>query len=110
MVGESSFSPGNCWKKGRFIPKYANVANAYGAALAEISGTIDQVVSLNDRENILETLQAQALQATLSCEGLMQKRIYIIIPYHDVPNQMARVIVMAAGHRLNFLSFNCRKK
>ena len=83
-----------------FIPEHANVANAYGAALAEISGVVDQVVSLNNRETALEGLQEQAIQAAVQ-RGADPKNVRVvdlqIIPYHYVPNQMARVIVMAAG-------------
>jgi N-methylhydantoinase A/oxoprolinase/acetone carboxylase beta subunit len=82
------------------IPPHANVANAYGAALAEISGTVDTVVSLNARDAILDQLQDEAKQKAIQ-KGANEKNVDIvdlqIIPYHYVPNQMARVVVTASG-------------
>lgn len=82
------------------IPPFAHVANAYGAALAEISATIDTIVSLENRELVLEQLQAQAIQAAIQ-KGADFKKVTIadlvIIPYNYVPNKMARVIVRASG-------------
>jgi len=57
---------------------------------------------LNDRSRVLEDLQEQALLAAIQ-QGADAKKVKIvdlqIIPYHYVPNQMARVIVMAAGEQ-----------
>lgn len=86
---------------GRFIiPPYAHVANAYGAALAEISTTVDTVVSLDNRQQMLEKLQEQAIQSTIE-RGADFKTVKVvdinIIPYHYMPNRLARVIVRASG-------------
>lgn len=86
---------------GRFIiPPYAHVANAYGAALSEISSTIDTVVSLEDRQKVLEQLQEQAIQSAIQ-RGADFKTVKVvdvnIIPYHYMPNRLARVIVRASG-------------
>lgn len=86
---------------GRFIiPSYAHVANAYGAALAEISATVDTVVSLDDRQQVLDQLQEQAIQSTIE-RGADFKSVKIvdvnIIPYHYMPNKLARVIIRASG-------------
>lgn len=85
------------------IPNYANVANAYGAALAEISGVVDRVVSLQQRETVLQELQEEAKLAARK-RGADASTLQIvdlqIIPYHYVPNQMARVVVTAAGKTL----------
>lgn len=82
------------------FPEHAGVANAYGAALAEISGMIDTVVSLEQRSAVLEKLQAEAQESAIS-NGADPSRVKIvnleIIPYHYVPNSMARVVVTAAG-------------
>lgn len=82
------------------VPQFANVANAYGAALAEISGVVDRVVSLNDRDAVLAQLREEARQVAIQ-RGAEAKRTQIvdvqIIPYHYVPNQMARVMVTAVG-------------
>ncbi len=87
------------------VPEHANVANAYGAALSEISHVIDQVVSLNQRDTILQRMQEEALQGAVRC-GANPKNVKIvdmqIIPYHYVPNQMARVIITAAGKQMPF--------
>lgn len=98
--GGSSLLPKNLLDDRFIIPPYAHVANAYGAALAEISATVDTIVSLENRENVLEQLQAQAIQAAIQ-KGADYKMVKIadleIIPYHYVPNRMARVIVRASG-------------
>lgn len=82
------------------IPTYANVANAYGASLAEISATIDTVVSLEERQKVLDDLQQQAIQSAIQ-KGADYKTVKIgdiqILPYHYVPNRMARVIIRASG-------------
>jgi len=85
------------------IPPHAHVANAYGAALAEISGTIDAVVSLTQRDMILNKLQEEALQLAIA-QGADKNTTRIvnqqIVPFHYVPNNMARVIITAAGKRI----------
>ncbi|BBI16713.1 hydantoinase/oxoprolinase family protein [Neochlamydia sp. S13] len=88
---------------GRFIiPPYAHYANAFGAALATISATIDTVVSLEHRQETLEELQQQAIQAAIQ-KGADFKTVSIvdieILPYHYIPNRMARVIVKASGNQ-----------
>jgi len=88
---------------GRFLtPKHANVANAYGAALAEISATLDTVVSLIDRQATLEKLQEVVIRCAIQ-KGADSKDVGIvdmqIIPYHYVPNSMARVILTASGQQ-----------
>ncbi|WP_395462598.1 hydantoinase/oxoprolinase family protein [Wolbachia endosymbiont (group A) of Nomada rufipes] len=55
MLLASPFLP-----KYAFIPEYAEVANAYGAAFAEVSVTKDTVVSLTDRENVLKNIRNEA--------------------------------------------------
>lgn len=84
------------------MPDNYSVANAYGAALAEVSATVDTVVSLNSRESTLEKLKEQALSEAIA-RGAVEKRTRIVdlqvIPYHYVPNQLARVVVTASGMR-----------
>lgn len=84
------------------LPEYAGVANAYGAALAEISGCIDTVVSLTNREKTLEKLKEEALGIAIS-KGANPKTVRIvdveIIPYHYIPGHLGRVVVTAAGER-----------
>ena len=98
--GGSSLLPKDMLDERFIIPKNANVANAYGAALAEISATVDIVVSLEDRQKVLEDLQQQAIQLAIQ-KGANFKSVKVvdidILPYHYVPNHMARVIVRASG-------------
>lgn len=84
------------------IPPHADVANAYGAALAEISATIDTVVSLNEREKTFEELMQKAIAMAVEkgADGAKAKIVdKQIIPYHYVSNNLARVIVIASGPR-----------
>lgn len=82
------------------IPDSASVANAYGAALAEISGTIDTVVCLKDREEVLAKLQDTAKRIAVE-KGASLERVRIIeqhiTPYHYLPKPLARVRITAAG-------------
>lgn len=100
--GGSSLLPENLLDSRFIIPKHADVANAYGAALAEISATVDTVTSLEDRQSVLEKLQQQAIQAAIQ-KGADFKTVKVIdieiIPYHYIPNKMARVIIRASGNQ-----------
>lgn len=84
------------------IPPFFNVANAYGAALSEISGIVDTIVSLQNREEVLSRLYEQAKQKAID-KGAKRETLRLvdqqIIPYSYVPNQMARVIVRYCGKR-----------
>ena len=82
------------------IPHHSGVANALGAALAEISYTVDRVVSLEEREKALATVSEEALmQASLRGADKSSLRIIDlqVLPYHYVPNKIGRVIATAAG-------------
>lgn len=84
------------------LPKHFSVANAYGAALAEITATVDTVVSLESREKILEELKDQAFSKAVDKGANWDStRIvdFFVIPYHYLPNQLARVVVTASGSR-----------
>ncbi|WP_068471454.1 ROK family protein [Candidatus Protochlamydia phocaeensis] len=87
--------PDNC-----FLPSYFDVANAYGATLSEIAATIDTVVSLSQREATLESLKSQAVRQAIE-QGADPDKVRLIdqhiLPYPYLPNQMARVIIRAAG-------------
>lgn len=84
------------------MPAYYNVANAYGAALAQISGTVDTVVSLQKRQELLDELCSQAKKKAVE-HGADEKSLRLvdqqIVPYSYVPNQMARVLVRYSGKR-----------
>lgn len=84
------------------IPEFADVANAYGAALAEISGSIDTVVCLENRESIIESLIRQATEQAIArgaAPSLTRVVEQEIIPYHYMPVKMARVKITVAGQR-----------
>jgi N-methylhydantoinase A/oxoprolinase/acetone carboxylase beta subunit len=82
------------------VPQYFQVANAYGAALAQVAMKTDVVVSLDQREAVMADIKAQAKQGAIA-RGACPKRVDIvdlqIIPYHYMPGNKARVIAVAAG-------------
>ncbi|NGX63137.1 MAG: Acetophenone carboxylase gamma subunit [Candidatus Anoxychlamydiales bacterium] len=84
------------------IPECFEVANAYGAALAEVSGNEDNIVSLKQRQKTLNEIIARAKNNAIK-KGAVKDSIRIsdiqIIPYHYIPNSIARVIVTVAGQR-----------
>ena len=82
-------------------PNHYAVANAYGAALAEISATLDQVFYLDrNREQTLKTCEEEAKRRTVSA-GADPQTVRIIdkqlLPFYYMPNQMTRVLMTAAG-------------
>lgn len=88
--------------EGWAVPPHYDVANAYGAALSEVSGVIDTVVSLTDREKVLSKICDNAKEKALAngaCEGSLRLVDQQIIPYAYIPNQMARVVVRYSGRR-----------
>ena len=78
------------------------VANAYGAALAEFSATVDTTLSLRNRETTLDQLKVKAMELAVK-KGADKEDVRIVdvrvIPYHYIPNQLARVIVTVSGKR-----------
>jgi N-methylhydantoinase A/oxoprolinase/acetone carboxylase beta subunit len=91
--GGSALIPPNMQPSRYYVPPHAHVANAYGAALGEISATIDTIVSLEKREQVLEELKARVLEKAGASSRLVDMQI---IPYHYMPGNKARVILMAA--------------
>lgn len=98
--GGAALLPSSLLHRRYVVPPHASVANAYGAALSGISGSVDTVVSLTDQARSLGELKEKAMDAALQ-KGAALETIQIadvqIIPYHYVPNNMARVIVTAHG-------------
>lgn len=84
------------------IPANAGVANAYGAALAEISGSVDTVVCLEQREATLSQLQDEAMAKAIAL-GAQKDTLRMveleIVPYHYLPQNLARVKITVAGKR-----------
>ena len=98
--GGASLLPAHCFSERFHLPKFASVANAYGAALAEVSATIETVVSLDKREAVLEELKRNAIDAAVS-KGASASTCRVvdlsILPYHYMPGNRARVRITAAG-------------
>jgi N-methylhydantoinase A/oxoprolinase/acetone carboxylase beta subunit len=88
------------WLTHFVIPQDFGVANAYGAALSEISGSIDKVVSLEKRDHVLEELRRAAIEKAV-INGADPNKVRLIdqsiIPYHYIPGQMARITLRASG-------------
>jgi N-methylhydantoinase A/oxoprolinase/acetone carboxylase beta subunit len=90
-------------KKGYVTPRHADVANAFGAALAEISASTDATVDLSCREETLNALyektkqKAIAFGADPSTIKMIDKEI---IPYSYIFNNTARVMIRVSGKRI----------
>ena len=85
-----------------WMPAEAAVANAYGAGLAEISSVIDVVVSLKEREKVLDQLKEEAkMQAIAKGANPHQVRIagISILPFAYTHDALAKVVIIASGPR-----------
>ncbi len=87
-----------------WMPAEAAVANAYGAGLAEVSSLVDVVVSLKEREKILEQLKEQA-KAQAIAKGADPNQVRIaavsILPFAYTSEALAKVVMTASGPRIN---------
>lgn len=96
--GSALFSPTFALKE--MPTEFFDVANAYGAALAEIAGSVDTIVSLSARDQVLSGLHEQARQRALD-KGADPKNLRLIdqqvIPYPYAASPMARVIIRWSG-------------
>lgn len=86
---------------GKFvIPSHAHVANAFGAALAEVSSELDRVVSLEDREETLQSLKEEVLQQVVDKGGSPSHARIVdmqIFPYSYIKGNKARVVLTASS-------------
>ncbi|MCD6046946.1 MAG: hypothetical protein K0S08_593 [Gammaproteobacteria bacterium] len=87
-----------------YRPHFYQVANAYGAALAEVACTVDVVQPLmHDKESTLQALEQQAMAKAIA-QGVDPKTVRIIekrlLPFFYMPNQMTRIIITAAGRKI----------
>lgn len=100
--GGAALLPPELLSERYLIPINAPVANALGAALSRIAGSVDTIVSLTDQSRALAEVKQQAIEAAIA-KGAAPETIAVsdvqIIPYHYVPNNMARVIFTAHGKR-----------
>ncbi|KAJ7098707.1 hypothetical protein B0H15DRAFT_821919 [Mycena belliarum] len=82
-------------------PEYSGVANAVGAAIARVSGTIDTMVSTAERtiHVVLEEIQKMAIDKAVE-NGAVRESVNIaeidVIPLQYIANK-SRVIVKAIG-------------
>ena len=88
------------FQEGMILPENAGFANAYGAAMAGVSHTIDQVVSLLERDFVLDSLKKAAIAKAIE-NGANPKHTQIshieISPYAYSKDALARVIISASG-------------
>lgn len=85
------------------MPELGGIANAFGAALAEVSASVNVVVSLDNREKTLNELKEQALRK--ACEkGADPAKVRIAqlsaYPLTYASGNLAKVSVLASGPRL----------
>lgn len=80
------------------VPEHYEVANAYGAALAEESATVDRVLSLEQRDRTLDLLREELVQR-LQARGCSSITIDIVevTPYTYLPGNLARYYLSARG-------------
>ncbi len=81
-------------------PPYADVANAFGAACASVSGLVDETILLEQRDAAIAVLCEKATERAV--EGGADPRTITIsditvLPYAYVAKPMARVRICAAG-------------
>lgn len=85
-----------------WMPHEFAVANAYGAGLAEVSSIVDKVVTLKERESMLNELKTQAIQQTI-VKGGNEKQVRIasisILPFAYTREALAKVVITASGPR-----------
>lgn len=83
-------------------PEHASVANAIGAAIAQVGGEVDRVFSLDavPRDKALEQAKAEAIQRVLK-EGAIPDTVEIVdveeIPLSYLPGNATRIRVKAVG-------------
>lgn len=84
-------------------PSHYQVANAYGAAMAEVSGSIDVTRHLSkNRQEIIQELENQAMAeairqgAKAGTTRIIEKRL---LPFFYMPHELTRIIITAAGEK-----------
>jgi len=84
------------------LPEYASVANAIGAAIAQVSGEVEKVISFNDidRETSIENAKMEACENAIHA-GAAKSTVEIIeveeIPITYLPGNPTRLRVKAVG-------------
>lgn len=82
------------------IPELAPIANALGAALAKVSGTVDTVVAIQDREKTLADLTTQAKMHAIKA-GASPATLQVVelqlLPYNYTTNNLTRIKITVTG-------------
>jgi hypothetical protein len=84
------------------IPKQAGVANAIGAAIAQVSGEVDRVFSYEKlgRERALEDARAEAVRGAVAA-GAAADTVNVVdveeLPLQYLPGGAVRIRVKAVG-------------
>jgi N-methylhydantoinase A/oxoprolinase/acetone carboxylase beta subunit len=83
-------------------PDYSSVANAVGAAIAQVSGEVERVVTLNEanRNTVLDDARQEAKDKAISA-GATDESVEIIeveqVPISYLPGNPTRLRVKAVG-------------
>jgi N-methylhydantoinase A/oxoprolinase/acetone carboxylase beta subunit len=83
-------------------PEFSSVANAVGAAIAQVSGEVERVVTLNEtnRRTVLDDARQEAKDKTISA-GATAASVEIIeveqVPISYLPGNPTRLRVKAVG-------------
>jgi N-methylhydantoinase A/oxoprolinase/acetone carboxylase beta subunit len=98
--GGALLFPRDWLSENTLIPASCGVANAYGAALAEVSATLEITFALSEKEKAMEALHEKGKKEVERLGGnALQARLVDmqVVPYHYMPGGKARgVITMAA--------------
>jgi N-methylhydantoinase A/oxoprolinase/acetone carboxylase beta subunit len=86
-----------------YRPHHFEVANAVGSAIAQASGTVDRVFSLEDRsrDEVLDEARKTAFEEAVRA-GADERSLDIVeieeVPLAYLPGNAVRIKVKAAGH------------
>lgn len=84
------------------IPDFASVANAIGAAIAQVAGDVDRIVSMEGRarEDVLGEAKSEAIAKAVDA-GAVPESVFIVeieeIPINYLPGNASRLKVKAVG-------------
>jgi len=100
--GGSRNIPDRFFDENVYRPQHFEVANAYGAALSEVSGQVDCIIKTKDRESQLSILESEAKSLAIK-KGAVPSSIRIIekriLPLFYMQEPMLRILVTASGKK-----------
>ncbi|WP_313692434.1 hydantoinase/oxoprolinase family protein [Halorarum halobium] len=85
-----------------YMPDHYEVANAVGVAIAQVSGQVDRIFSLDDqtRDEALETAKSEATENAVGA-GAAEETVDVVdveeVPLSYLPGNAVRIKVKAAG-------------